>query len=189
VLKDATRAELLAAVRQVLRGEQALNGGLAARLLQRMARATPSGSYQETARLTARELDVLRLLVQPTPAVADLAGDTGIRLLTLGAEQHSLLAVYGDMYSARTIATSVYQLPEQVNTIGIPNVLVVRADMPEETARRLTELLFDAKPRLVAAHVEARRLEQRAALSTYPVPLHPGAARYYRDTKIMAAAP
>lgn len=63
VLKDATRAELLSAVRQVLRGEHVLNGGLAARLLQRMVYNAPSQARDAT-RLTARELDVLRLLVQ-----------------------------------------------------------------------------------------------------------------------------
>lgn len=63
VLKDATRAELLSAVRQVLRGEQVLNGGLAARLLQRMVYTTPTRA-DNTARLTPRELDVLRLLAQ-----------------------------------------------------------------------------------------------------------------------------
>jgi DNA-binding NarL/FixJ family response regulator len=63
VLKDATRAELLTAVRQVLRGEQVLNGGLAARLLQRMVFTEPA-RVQDVARLTPRELDVLRLLAQ-----------------------------------------------------------------------------------------------------------------------------
>lgn len=63
VLKDATRAELLLAVRQVLRGVQVLNGGLAARLLQRMAYTAPARAH-DAARLTARELDVLRLLAQ-----------------------------------------------------------------------------------------------------------------------------
>jgi DNA-binding NarL/FixJ family response regulator len=64
VLKDATRAELLAAVRQVLRGEQVLNGALAARLLQRMVHTASPAGAQDGPRLTARELDVLRLLVQ-----------------------------------------------------------------------------------------------------------------------------
>ncbi len=64
VLKDATRAELLAAVRQVLRGEAVLDGVLATRLLRRMAHLAPLPQRQEMARLTPRELDVLRLVVQ-----------------------------------------------------------------------------------------------------------------------------
>jgi DNA-binding NarL/FixJ family response regulator len=64
VLKDATRAELLSAVRQVLRGEQVLNGGLAARLLQRMAHPDRPGQMPAPARLTPRELEVLHLLTK-----------------------------------------------------------------------------------------------------------------------------
>ncbi len=64
VLKDATRAELLAAVRQVLRGEAVLDGVLATRLLRRMAHLAPLSQRQEMTRLTPRELDVLQLVVQ-----------------------------------------------------------------------------------------------------------------------------
>ncbi|HZG66929.1 MAG TPA: response regulator transcription factor, partial [Herpetosiphonaceae bacterium] len=49
VLKDATRAELLAAVRQVLRGEAVLDGVLATRLLRRMAHLAPLPQRQEVA--------------------------------------------------------------------------------------------------------------------------------------------
>jgi DNA-binding NarL/FixJ family response regulator len=64
LLKDATRPELIAAVRQVLRGESSLNGELAARALQRLAsaRADPTAALPE--RLTRREQEVLRLLAE-----------------------------------------------------------------------------------------------------------------------------
>jgi TRAP-type uncharacterized transport system substrate-binding protein len=69
--------------------------------------------------------------------------------------------------------------------LGVRNVLVVRRDLPERTAYRLTELLFAAKRELASAHDEARRLDPRSALATFPVPLHPGASAYYRESKPM----
>jgi TRAP-type uncharacterized transport system substrate-binding protein len=36
---------------------------------------------------------------------------------------------------------------------------------------------------LAAAHPAAERLDIRSAIATLPVPLHPGAARYYRSVK------
>jgi TRAP transporter TAXI family solute receptor len=122
----------------------------------------------------------------PTPAVAELAAATRIRILSLTDEVAVLQQKYGGMYAFRTIASTVYGLDSPTATVAIPNVLVVRRDMAEETAHALTALLFDAKPQLVAAHAEARRLDQRAALGTFPVELHPGAARYYREAKTMA---
>jgi DNA-binding NarL/FixJ family response regulator len=64
VLKDATRSELISAIRYVLRGESILNGELATRLLRRLAAETPRDPWRPPERLTPRELDVLRLLVQ-----------------------------------------------------------------------------------------------------------------------------
>ena len=63
LLKDATRQEILSAVRRVLRGEILLHPDLAARALRHLA----CGIGQDGAtvdRLTPRELEVLRLLAQ-----------------------------------------------------------------------------------------------------------------------------
>lgn len=64
VLKDATRQELIGAVRRVLRGESILRGDLSMRLLQQIINRPTSPAGVAPERLTARELDVLRLLVQ-----------------------------------------------------------------------------------------------------------------------------
>jgi len=122
----------------------------------------------------------------PTPAVAGVARQMPIRLLSLPDEITALQERYGEFYLARSIPTSVYGLAAEVTTLGIANVLVVRSDLPDEVAYALTSLLFEAKPELVAAHEEARRLDQRSALATFPIRLHPGAARYYRQSKPMA---
>jgi TRAP-type uncharacterized transport system substrate-binding protein len=81
------------------------------------------------------------------------------------------------------IPASTYRDTPEAATIGVPNYLVVSAAMADDTAYAVTRLLFEAKPTLVVAHLEARRLDRRAAIFTFPVPLHLGAARYYRETK------
>jgi uncharacterized protein len=122
----------------------------------------------------------------PTPAVARLAEQGPIRLLPIPDEVGELQAQFGEYYLARSVTRGTYGLAEEVDTLGIPSVLVVRRDMPDPIAYQLTELLFAAKQRMVVAHEEARRLDRRSALATFPVALHPGAARYYRDSKVMA---
>src|SRR6266567_8415397 len=66
VLKDASRREVVAAVRQVLGGESPLDPKLAAQLIRRLAGQTPP--KDEPARrgdnLTQRELEVLRLIAE-----------------------------------------------------------------------------------------------------------------------------
>lgn len=65
VLKDASRRELTDAVRQVLRGESELDTELASQLLKVLRRIEAQGeepAKQPSKLLTARELEVLRLL-------------------------------------------------------------------------------------------------------------------------------
>ncbi|MGH3683126.1 MAG: TAXI family TRAP transporter solute-binding subunit [Natronosporangium sp.] len=129
----------------------------------------------------------------PTPAVASvvagLSPDNPPRLLPLSHVVPELQRQFGESYQARSIPPGTYPgVDATVETVGVANVLVVRQDLPEEVARRLTALLFEAKDQLVAAHPEARRLDHRSALATFPIELHPGAERYYQAAKPLAGA-
>ena len=64
VLKDATQAQLVGAIRQVLRGDALLNSELATQVLYRLAGGATPQSTPPAQRLTPREYEVLRLLAQ-----------------------------------------------------------------------------------------------------------------------------
>lgn len=64
VLKDATRRELLTAVRRVLDGETALDSALAMKLLSRLSQEKEDQESQAVDPLTPRELEVLQLVVE-----------------------------------------------------------------------------------------------------------------------------
>jgi uncharacterized protein len=119
----------------------------------------------------------------PTQVVSDLAGPAPIRLLSMPGVVEELQSQYGEYYQRGSIPAGTYGPEAEVATVTVGTVLVVRRDLPAEFAYRLTELLFDAKPELVAAHEGARRLDHRSAVATFPIGLHPGAQRYYRATK------
>ena len=70
-----------------------------------------------------------------------------------------------------------------VRTIGVPSLLVVGAHMPDDDARDLTRVLFESRSELTGIHPVALHLDTRSAIATLPVPLHPGATRYYRSVK------
>ena len=117
----------------------------------------------------------------PTAAITDLLGKVSIRLLELRGVAAKLRDRYrhSDVYTQSRVPPGIYDLPEAVTTVSVPNLLVVREDLPEETAYRLTRLLFEHREELGAAHDEARKLNERGAFATYPVPTHPGAQRWY----------
>ena len=64
VLKDASRREVVDAVRQVLNGESPLDPKLSAQLIRRLASRTRESSAAHGDDLTHREMEVLRLVAE-----------------------------------------------------------------------------------------------------------------------------
>jgi len=122
----------------------------------------------------------------PTPAVAALAGPGRIRLIPFAGDVTQFRDESGAYYHHRFIPAGTYGLSAEVDTVGVANVLVVNRTMPDDVAEILTDVLFEAKPRLVEGLGEIRNLDLRSAIAVAPLVLHPGAVRYYRRAKPLA---
>ncbi|XPV75826.1 MAG: TAXI family TRAP transporter solute-binding subunit [Desulfovibrio sp.] len=70
---------------------------------------------------------------------------------------------------------------EAINTIAQPNFLAVRADISDETVYQITKTIYENLPFLQAIHKATKAMSTDKAIVGLPVPLHPGAARYYRE--------
>jgi TRAP transporter TAXI family solute receptor len=117
----------------------------------------------------------------PTDAVAELRKKVNITLLDLPSGTAAVLD--SNLFTETQLPRNVYGGRRPVRTVAAANLLVVRQDMPEEMAFRLTRLLFEHQPEFESAHEEAQRLNRRKAIATYPLDLHPGAERYYRQAR------
>jgi len=71
-----------------------------------------------------------------------------------------------------------------VPTVGIDMVVVCRKDLSDGLVRELTEQLFKSFPRLSGAEATLKFLNMAEAPAT-PIPLHPGAARYFRERELL----
>ncbi|MFI9644213.1 TAXI family TRAP transporter solute-binding subunit [Micromonospora sp. NPDC051925] len=118
----------------------------------------------------------------PVRGVEELADATSIRLVDLGEWTEPLRRNYREVYVSRDIPRSVYEV-EPVTTVANPNYLIVRADLPKSLVREVTRLLMERREELAAAHPAAGRMSPRSAIATTPLPLHPGAADWYRSAK------
>lgn len=72
-------------------------------------------------------------------------------------------------------------LPETIQTISHPNVLAVRADIPDDDVYEITRAIFENLAALQEIHKATREVSLETALNGLGVPLHPGAARYFRE--------
>jgi len=118
----------------------------------------------------------------PDTGVSDLfrrAGTT-VRMLATDGLVPALARLYGDgTYPSAILPRATYSLAADVPTIAEPNLLAVAEDMPADLAYQLTGLLFGYRAELAAVHPAAGGITRDTAPRTGPVPLHPGASRYY----------
>jgi uncharacterized protein len=118
----------------------------------------------------------------PTRGVTALAEVRPIRLLNLEDLVTPVRAAF-PVYAAGTVPAQSYGIPDPVTTLLVRNFLLVSAAMPDEVANALVEGLFAAQEQLAAVSPAALTIDLRAAIGTQPVPLHPGAERFFREEK------
>ena len=63
------------------------------------------------------------------------------------------------------------------------NVLLVRAEMPDDVAYALVAALFSRQEQIAQSSPNALTIDMRAAIGTQPVPLHPGAENWFRSAR------
>jgi len=73
---------------------------------------------------------------------------------------------------------------EAVTTIAQPNFLAVREDIPEEDVYLVTKTIYENLPFLQNIHAATKDMALEKAIAGLPVPLHPGALRFYEEQGI-----
>lgn len=73
---------------------------------------------------------------------------------------------------------------KDINTIAQPNFLGVRADVDEDAVYQITKTIYENLPFLNAIHGATKAMAIEKAIAGLPMPLHPGAAKYYQEVGI-----
>jgi TRAP transporter TAXI family solute receptor len=122
----------------------------------------------------------------PTPSISNLNDAVHIRLLDLGNDPSHVVQTMVDrfsVYRTAVVPAGTYGSDSVVNTLVVPNFLLVTDRMSDDVAQALVHGLFDAIPQLILVNTAARAIDIHTAIFTEPVALHPGAEAYYRSTK------
>ncbi|MFX0592919.1 TAXI family TRAP transporter solute-binding subunit [Melissospora conviva] len=119
----------------------------------------------------------------PTPGITDLfaaAGDT-VTFLPIADLTERLNQRFGPVYSAAELPRSAYGTARDVPTVAVANLILVSPELPDDLVESLTRLIFMYQAELGEVHPEGRNFDRASAADTDPVPLHPGAKRFYRS--------
>ncbi|HCL64365.1 MAG TPA: C4-dicarboxylate ABC transporter [Rhizobium sp.] len=116
-------------------------------------------------------------------SIKDLATSVAIQMV---AVPEDVVTKLGAPYIAATIPAGTYQGQEaDVPTVAVVNFLITHSDVSDETAYQMTKQLFENLPEMEAAHKAAAQIKLENALKGMPVPLHPGAERYYKEKGLL----
>jgi uncharacterized protein len=98
----------------------------------------------------------------------------------------SVVTKMGTPYQSAPIPGGTYKGNDKdVDAVAIPNYLVTRAGLSTQEVYEMTKTLFDNLPALQAAHAAAKGITLQKAGKNPPVPLHPGAAKYYKEKGVL----
>ncbi|MBG0844833.1 TAXI family TRAP transporter solute-binding subunit [Pseudomonas chengduensis] len=113
-------------------------------------------------------------------AIRDLASTMKISFVAIPAEVTA--KIDNAAYEAATIPAGTYDGQDaDVPTVAITNILVSHEGVSDEVAYQMTKLMFDNLGRLGTAHSAAQDIKLESATQNLPIPLHPGAERFYKE--------
>lgn len=117
-------------------------------------------------------------------SIRDLATSVKIVVVAVPAD---VVAKIGDpAYQAALIPAGTYEgQTADVATAVIPNFLVTHSGVSDELAYQMAKALYDNLDTMYAAHNAAKAIKRENAVKGMPVPLHPGAERYYREVGVI----
>jgi hypothetical protein len=115
-------------------------------------------------------------------AIRDLATSIDVTFVPIPAE---LVEKIGAPYVSLPIVAGTYRGQDaDVPTAGVVNFLVTHEGVPEETVYLMTKSMFENLDQMVAAHGAAKSIKLENAVKGMPLPVHPGAERYYKEKGI-----
>lgn len=113
-------------------------------------------------------------------SIRDLASTIAIHIVEIPP---AVVAKTGDAaYVPATIPPGTYLGQDRpIPTVSINNFLVTHQGVSDDTVYKMTKAVFENLPDLQAAHAAAKDIKLENAAKSMPVPLHPGAEKYYRE--------
>jgi hypothetical protein len=140
--------------------------------------------------ITSGELDgVVFGTGYPVPALAELSAAHPVDFVQPSTEQVAIIRKQMPEISPSVVPAGTY--PSQVrdyHTIGLYNFAVVHKDLADDLVYKIVKAVFENREELIKAQSSAKETVPANISRNTLLPLHPGAARYYREIGIPVPA-
>lgn len=140
---------------------------------------------QAAAEMKAGTIDAMILVGgYPVPAIKELAATMPIRLVPVVGDVAAKLGAAFSLYTLATIPAGIYRnVDTDTASVGFYALWVVDADAEADLVHDITRAVWSDGAAKLFAGIDpiGKQIRLADALKGVPLPLHPGAARFYRE--------
>jgi len=116
----------------------------------------------------------------PYPAVQEMMKVPGMHFVAMSRQQIETIRAHHPFLHSTSVPAQMYGDHPEIETVGGDMLLACREDLPDELVYWITRTLFESLPELADALPPLRQLDPEHVQAS-PLPLHSGAARFYRE--------
>lgn len=117
----------------------------------------------------------------PNSAVTDLATTDDVVLVPIEGDGRDTLLEQYDFLAEAPIPADVYDQEGDVESVTIPNVLLVGTQLSDDAVYDITATLFDNLDTLHNSHNAAKDITLEGVSEGLTIDMHPGAQRYFEE--------
>jgi uncharacterized protein len=121
----------------------------------------------------------------PAAAISSLATTAKVQLLPFPSNKEAELAKKFPYYNPIDLPAGTYKGQEkEILVLAVFNVFIASSTMDNDMAYTITKTVYSNLQKLQTYHGAAKEISLKNAPQT-PIPLHPGAARYFREIGLL----
>jgi TRAP transporter TAXI family solute receptor len=120
----------------------------------------------------------------PAGAAKELAETASVRFISTEEDILKKLSEKYPFYVRSELPKTMFNTPQEIVTVGLGNLWVVRDKMPEDVVYKMTKAVYENLEELGKSHPQGKDIVLKQATSV-SIPLHPGAIRYYKEKGLL----
>jgi TRAP transporter TAXI family solute receptor len=121
----------------------------------------------------------------PTSAITDVATSREIFIVEIPDDVYNSIKVKYPFFVQQTIPAGTYKGHDKdVKTLAVMAMLTTREEIPDDVVYSITKALYENLDMLVATHAKGKEVLLKNALAGMPIPVHPGAQKYFTEKGI-----
>ena len=125
------------------------------------------------------------VLAVPASSIIEMATVMDIVYVDISDEILATIAADEPYFVRKVIPAGTYKDQEEdINTITCKAALYCRSDLDEEVVYQITKAMYETGDKVAAAHATGKEIQLEGALEGITTPIHPGAARYFKEMGI-----